>query len=1100
FQLSTKSGEPLAGFEKLIVDLELSGMFDLAWKFKQISVSAPKINVTVASNGQLNWDALVAKLNEDKAPPSDTMPRLMIEHIIVSQGKVQYADANNGKPINTTVAPLGFQLKGFSTLPKDRGDYLISAAFAENGGSLKWKGDMGVNPVASKGVIALDEVKVAKILQLVKGLELPIQLNAGDAQASFNYDFSVLKTIPRLALNNITFSLSDVAAELTEGGALSLTHAVLSAPQLDFVGNKQSELHVKDLDFKLLGLNLKQSDQTQVTLTESTASLPQLDFSMQEQPQVVFNDLNLKFAGLNVKKGAQLSLHLPKADVNAVSLDLAQNNISFKDIVLSNIAFGKGSSGASVDGKPTAVKPIATLNQATLSDGLVAIADQKITAQTLLLSGFKTSVIKQADGSLNWVDMFASNGDPAIAEAIADTPNDSDKNTAATWAIALKKIALADANIQIKDDSTPTPVVMDIVKASIEVQDASLDMSKPLPIKAAFRVKQGGRFTTKGQLWPSPLKAKLGLRLSNLSLKPFAPYVNQLAFLKLKKGAANVSGQLNLKQKQDLSMAFNGKFGVKQLALLEEADDAPFLSWDDLSSDSLKVSLMPNKLHMGTLQVVKPAGKFIINEDKSMNVTRILRNQSTSAEPAPKPAIKAVVPQPPVSSDSLIQPTIAPQPPKAATKPVPAVAPAAVSGQASTKEVFPVSIDTVRVSDAKLEFADLSLTPQFGTNIHSLNGVINGLSTKAAQVSQVEMDGKVDEYGTARIRGSLQPSSATDFTDIKLAFTNLDMSRLTPYSGKFAGRRIDSGKLSVDLEYKVKDHQLAGENKFIINKIKLGERVDSADAADLPLDLAIAILEDSDGLIDLDLPISGSLDDPKFSYGSIVWKAIRNVLKKIVTAPFRALGKIFGGGAEDFDGIAFEAGVSTVSPPELEKLVKVSTALSKRLGLSLSIVPSYDVALDTQAIKEATYRKQVAKEMDVKLAEGQQPGPVDLGNENAQDAINTLHDKLTKKGLLKRMVSKFEKPEDGHFEKAQTSLIASIEVSEADLAKLAEARGKAIQEALLTNGVSEERLTIIKVVEAKAKDKNVKTELTLDVKKSPVATSAPTPGAQPVTQ
>ena len=1200
FQLSNKNGELLASFEKLIVDLELSGMFDLAWKFKQVGVVAPQVNVAVASNGELNWDALVAKLNEDKAPPSDTIPRLVIEHIIVSQGKVQYADASSGKLINATLAPLGFKLKGFSTLPKDRGDYLISAAFAENGGSLKWKGDMGVNPVASKGVIALDGVKIAKILQLVKGLELPLQLNAGDAQASFNYDFLITKTIPKLTLNNMTFSLSDVAAELAQGRSLSLTHAVLSAPRLDFVGNKQSELHIKDLDFKLLELSLRQGDQGQVTLKESTASLPQLHFSMQEQAQVLFNDLNLKFADLNVNKGEQVLLALPSVDVNAVSLDLAANSATINQIVLpagkvsairdragnvnwqqlfvsadqsptteveavvneesqpyqkklaesaapieelqteqglqaeqaapnkqamafdiadiqlknwtiafqdqsfkqplsidvadfnlgfslvapqGNVEINKlESSMTGITTKAAQVSaPVVTLEQLTLTQGAVSVAEQKVTVQALVFSGFKTSVIKNADASLNWLSIL----EPAEASTIStESSKKSNKGSSQPeWSVGLKKIALAGANIHIQDKSVATPVVMDIVKANIEVQDVSLDITKPLPVKAAFRVKQGGRFTTKGQLWPSPLKVKLGLRLSGLSLKPFAPYVNQFAFLKLDNGAASVSGQLNLKQNQNLSMAFNGKFGVKQLALLEEVGGAPFLSWDNLSSDNLKVSLMPNKLQMGTLQVVKPEGKFIINEDKSMNVTRVLRNQATSAQPTSQRAIKVVAPPAPVSSDSLIQPTIAPQPPEVTVKKT-AAEPTAVSEQASTKEVFPVSIDTVRVSDAKLEFADLSLTPQFGTNIHSLNGVINGLSTKAAKVSQVEMDGKVDEYGAARIRGSLQPFNATEFTDIKLAFTNLDMSRLTPYSGKFAGRRIDSGKLSVELEYKIKQNQLAGENKFVINKIKLGEKVDSADAADLPLDLAIAILEDSDGLIDLDLPISGSLDDPKFSYGSIFWKAIRNVIKKIVTAPFRALGKIFGDGAEDFDGIAFEGGIAEIAPPELEKLAKVSKALSKRQGLSLGIVPSYDVALDTLAMQEASYRFQVSEEMDVELAEGQFPGPVDLANENTQKAVRSLHDDLTKKGIFKKLVSKFKKPEDGYYEKAQKSLIASVEVTGDDLQALAKSRGEAIQKILIDAGIDTDRVSIEKPVKTMAKEKVVKTKLTLDVKKS----------------
>lgn len=1090
FKLKEKSGAPLAGFKKLVIDLEFSGVFDLAWKFKQISLLAPQVNVAVDGDGKLNWDDLVAKLNQDKAPPSDTIPRLMIEHFMVSQGGVDYTDVNRTEPLNVTLTPIGFQLKGFSTLPKDRGEYFISAEFAEDGGILKWKGDMGVNPVASKGVVALEGVKIASLLQLAKGLALPVEINHGDFRTSFNYDFSAPQTIPTLVLKDLKLGLSDIAAELPQGGTLSLTYAGLGAEKLNFVSNKQPTLQVKALDFKLLGLSVQQDNGTQIGLEESAAKLPQLDFLMANAPQLMFDHLNATLTNIHVNQSEQLSLALPSISVNEVGLNLAENNVRVKAVVLSKINLSQKSAGLADN--PVNNKPLATLDQVTLTDGSIALSTKKVSAQSLLLSGFQTSIIRNANQSLNWVEALKTkpssvevNATPVSIETVQEQPASSE---ASAWQVSLKKIALNDAEIHIQDNSVPTAVVMDIVKANIELEDASLDMTKPLPIKADFKVKQGGQFSAKGEIWPSPGKADLGLRLSGLSLKPFAPYVNQFALLKLDSGAADVSGELTMAQKQDLSLVFKGQFDVKKLALLEEADNAPFLSWDHVISKDLNVSLMPNKLHMATLQVVKPSGKFIIYPDRTINVKRILRSEATKSLNAKPESIEKALPKQPIANnDSLIQ-----APPvrqlaesksnSASTQGL--VKPSAESTPSTTADIFPVSIDSLRVDDGKLEFADLSLTPQFGTNMHSLNGVINGLSTKVDKVSQVEIDGKVDEYGSAKIRGSLQPFNATAYTDLELIFTNLDMSRLTPYSGKFAGRHIDAGKLSVNLEYKIKQQQLVGENKFVINKLKLGEKVDSSDAADLPLDLAIAILEDSDGIIDLDLPISGSLDDPTFSYGGIIWKAFKNVLTKIVTAPFRALGKLFGGGAEDFDGIAFEAGTSEVAPPELEKLIKVSQALVKRQGLSLGIVPSYHQQLDTAAIKETNYRKQVAEEMGVELKAGQRAGPVDLTNEKTQEAIDSLYDKLTKKGFLKRMVSKFEKPEDGHYEKAQASLIDSIEVTDGDLKQLAEARGKAIEAALLNHGVSADRLSIINVVKVNAATKVVKTELKLDVKKS----------------
>jgi len=1100
-QLANKQGAQLASFKKLVVDLELSGMFDLAWKLKKIGLVEPNVNLTIASSGEMNWDGLLNKLNENPSPPDDsnTIPRLMIGQIKVSQGKVHYADASRASPISTTLTPLGFQLKGFSTLPKDRGDYFISAAFADGGGTLKWKGDMGVNPIASQGVVALDGIQIADMLELVEGLTLPIQVDNGSLQTSFNYDFSMPNAQAAVALNNITFALQGVAGQMAESGALSFDHISLNAAALDFVKSKQPTLQVKDIELKLADLGIQQGETLDIALQESIAKLPQVDLLMAENPQVTFNDLSLQLANIQVKQGQQLAVTIPTVDVNAVSLDLAENLANINEVLVSDVSLSKGAADAKD-------KPIATLEKATIAEGVIALDTQQANVASVIFSGLKTSVVKRADQSTNWQDLFSTS--PAKATKKEATPkkqassaqentNEVSQETNPAWTLALNKIALDNASVHIEDASAPTPVVMDIVKGNIEVQDASLDMTKPLPVKAAFQVKQGGRFSTKGKLWPTPFKTDLGLRLTGLSLKPFAPYVNQFALLKLNSGSVGVSGKLRVKQQKQLALNFNGSFNVKKLALVEEENDAPFLSWDAMKGEGMQFTLGPDKLHLKTLALVQPSGKFIINADKSINVQRILRSeQPTEPEPVAfaESAVKeAKAGEVATQSGSLIQPVQLPkpskstaseaEPSKAIEKPVKVVESPAANAN-NNKETFPVAIDRISLEDAKLEFADLSLFTPFGTNIHSLNGVVNGLATQVDKVAQVELDGKVDEFGSARIRGALQPFQATDFTDITLAFTNLDMSKLTPYSGKFAGRRIDSGKLSVDLGYKIKQQQLVGENKFVVNKIKLGEKVESDEAADLPLDLAIAILEDSDGVIDLDLPISGSLDDPEFSYGSIVWKAFRNVLTKIVTAPFRALGKIFGSGAEEFDGIAFEAGVSEVSPPELEKLVQVSTALSKRQGLSLGIIPSYNNELDTLAIKENIYRLQVAEEMDIQLTEGQKPGPVDLANESAQDAIDDLYNKLTKKGFLKRMVSKFEEPEEGHYEKAQAALITSIEVTEGDLKALASARGQAIYDALMSNGIKEERLSLLDVAEAKASDQAVKIELTLDTNKA----------------
>ena len=240
----------------------------------------------------------------------------------------------------------------------------------------------------------------------------------------------------------------------------------------------------------------------------------------------------------------------------------------------------------------------------------------------------------------------------------------------------------------------------------------------------------------------------------------------------------------------------------------------------------------------------------------------------------------------------------------------PAVTPTAVTTaqQAAAVDTFPVRVRRVRFQNAKLDFTDLSLRPQFAAKIYELNGVVNGLSSSREARSQIELDGRVDEFGLARIRGELNPFAPRNNTDVNVVFKNVDMVAASPYTMKFAGYKIAEGKISLDLQYKVRDSQLEGANQIVIDKLTLGERVDSPDALKLPLQLAIAILKDSDGRIDLGLPVSGDLSDPQFSYGAIIWKAIGNLLTKIVTAPFRALGALLGVSGEKLEAIDFDAG------------------------------------------------------------------------------------------------------------------------------------------------------------------------------------------------
>jgi len=1136
FKLTEKNGAPLAGFAKLVIDFEAGGIFKRAWKFKEISIVDPRALIAISPQGKLNWADLIAKVNEDKSPPDDTIPRLIIQHVSVKLGNIEYVDASRSTPLKAVITPLDFKLSQFSTLPQDRGDYLIAANFPEQGGTLRWKGNVGVNPVASKGVVALDGVKLAKLMNIVKGVNLPITLSQGDAQTSFGYNFSLPNDKPKLVLNNVELSLSNVAGQASSA-KLSVKQTSFIMPRLDFVMSSTPQLQFQDLNIKLTDFEINSDSQSLLVLPQLAVNHVSLDLAARSAkvgqvllPQGSVNAVMTKDGTVNWQQAFATPANQSKAatvaspeptqakTINAAdtaapfTLEIAdvqlqhwklgfldqsflsplQTNVTDFNLSLA-LGMPKGgievtqiqSKATGISAKSAANKQVASLDNIQLSDGEVLIDEQKVNIPSVIFSGLKTQLIKEADKSFNWQTLLTPAANGTSNKVSITTISSSKTSNKTDWAVSLKKAALEDANLHVEDRSLAIPAVLDVEEINVEVRDSSLDLKRALPVKAGFKIKQGGQFSTQGKLTPLPFAANLDVKLDHLALTPFASYINQFSLLTLNQGTADLTGKLAVKTNKDFALNFNGGFGVNSLNIVEEASGAPFLSWERLGSPSLQVSLAPNRLQMAELQIVKPIGKFIINQDKSLNVTKFLRNQAVAVSDSPVKVVGTPVAHTAIPNNGSMlaaaRSSIANEGKSINDK---SFAPPPLNTKAQ-EDAFPVNIETVRIDNAALEFADLSLTPQFGTNIHSLTGVINGVSTNAASTAQVELDGRVDDYGAARIRGSLQPFNATNFTDLKLAFTNIEMNRLTPYSGKFAGRRINSGKLSVDLEYNIKQHQLASENKFVINKLTLGEKIKSVDAADLPLDLAIAILEDSNGVIDLELPITGSLDDPQFSYASIVWKAIRNVLGKIVTAPFRALGKLFGGSGDKLEAITFEAGNAVLSPPELEKIKLVSTVLAKRQGLALGIVPVYDVGLDIAALKELIVRRKVAEEMGFTLLEGQAVGPIDLNNSKAQKAIDSLYDTFTKKSLLKKLAAKLEKPKEGHYEEALQKLTAGIQVTDADLEILAKSRGAAIQKALLAAGVSVDRVHVDTPEKHKSDGdmKDVNTRLTLDVNK-----------------
>jgi hypothetical protein len=469
-------------------------------------------------------------------------------------------------------------------------------------------------------------------------------------------------------------------------------------------------------------------------------------------------------------------------------------------------------------------------------------------------------------------------------------------------------------------------------------------------VRLALNVAGGGRLEAEGNYTPAGPVVDLKLKLADLALKLVEPLLAGRTTLQIADGRLSTQGQVTYGAK-GAEPGYRGDFSVRDLRLKEQGSGEEMLAWKNLATQQFTVT--PTRLDIGELRLNGLDTKLIINKDKSINLMRVLKPAASSGRSGGHRRRQRRLTSAEGASPA----------PAAAAAPSRHTCRHTRCGHTGCRAglrcgSLPGQYRPPALFKGELDFADLSLMFPFATRIHNLRGSIGNLSSRPGAPGQLELDGEVDEFGMARAVGQVDLFNPTDNMDIKLVFRNVDMSRLTPYMATFAGRRIESGKLSLDLEYKIQQRQLKGENQVVIDRLTLGERVESPGADSLPLDLAIAILQDSDGRIDLGLPVAGSLDDPQFSYGGLIWKAITNVLTKIVTAPFRALGALFGGSGEKVENVAFEPGAKVLTPPEREKLLKVAAVLGKRPKLALA-VGGIHAEVDRVALQEVQLRRAV---------------------------------------------------------------------------------------------------------------------------------------------
>ncbi|HZM33930.1 MAG TPA: DUF748 domain-containing protein [Burkholderiales bacterium] len=540
---------------------------------------------------------------------------------------------------------------------------------------------------------------------------------------------------------------------------------------------------------------------------------------------------------------------------------------------------------------------------------------------------------------------------------------------------------------------------IELDKLSLSSPQIALPPGEAIPLSGQAEVA-GGSLSAEGRFDIAAHKGSFAVRAQDVPLARAQRFLPEGMDVAIASGRASAKGKLALELP---GASYEGAVAVRDLRLEERKSGDLLVAWPLAQTDTLRFSSSPAALEMGEMRVESPQGRLIIEKDGSVNFARVLRTAGDGKE----------------------------------------------SG-----EPFSASFERLALSKARLEFADRSLENPFEVTIVGLSGAVSGFSTAPGQAAQVRLNGRVQPYGMARIRGSIDLSSPTSLADITASFRNLRMQAFNPYVAKFAGYRIASGTVSAELGYEMKEGRLVGENSLVFEEMQLGEKVESASALDVPLELAVALLADSRGRIKLDIPVTGNLNDPKFDLGAIVARAVGNTLRKIVTAPFRVLAGIFGGkDDEDLGSIAFQPGRSVLSPPAEEDVAQVAKALEERPRLGVRVAGGYDPERDTEALRRRSVRREIAE----RAGTDNPRGPLDFGNAEVLQAAERLY--LQRVGERQELLALREStPEYGP---AIVQRLADALPPTPDAVEtLARARAESVRAALLSHGLDPGRVAL----------------------------------------
>ncbi|QDK37103.1 DUF748 domain-containing protein [Bdellovibrio sp. NC01] len=624
--------------------------------------------------------------------------------------------------------------------------------------------------------------------------------------------------------------------------------------------------------------------------------------------------------------------------------------------------------------------------------------------------------IKHADGQFTILKNGETNWE--IKELPSDKKAEGKKDDKGSdWLLFIEHIKISNSKLNFQDETHNTPLSLPLGPVSLSASDISTHLDSETSINSlAIDVGEKGHVKVSGSMTPKPFSADLNLDMAEIPLEFLTAYLSDKTYLVLQQGSTDIKGKLRY---QKGNIIFNGDSNIHDLVLNQAEVEQPVVTWKRLDLKKIEVQTSPMSVKVDEAILKELDTEIILRKDGTLNYRTVLRN------PPPLP--------------------------KAKSNTAPANKKAVVAKEtAEKKPAFDFNVGKLTLIDSQLDYADEQIRPNFRAHVHGINGTIEPISPDPQQKINVAIAGAVEDYGKFQGKGYYIPGVKYPSLNLDMSFHNIEMTTFTPYAGVFAGYEIKKGKLFLDFNYVLVNHRIKGKNQVLLDQFELGNKIESDKAPHWPLKLALALMKDRKGQIKFKLPVEGDVNSPSFSWGNLVWTAIKNMFVNILAAPFDFLSSAFGGG-EDLQTVFFEPGAASLTTNESAKILNLAKALNERPNLSLEIKGQYQNS-DIATLQEEEYDARLQAEL--KKANG-----------NRDHAVVNLAKQTMKSEELNKYIADYKTAHAGSDKDIAVELEKKvqplIQVSDDKLKDLAMERGRAVMTALIAQKIPAERLFLL---------------------------------------